>query len=114
MNTHPKRVILKISGEVLKGEQDGGLSDVTCRAVVKGVQSLLKQSIEVGIVVGGGNYFRGKEGAAAGMPRTPADQMGMLATLMNGIALHHYFLSAGEKVHVMSALECPRAGSRPT
>lgn len=103
------RVLLKLSGEVLKGSSDQLINPDICRALSTAVASLVDSGVQLGIVIGGGNLFRGSQEAALGMPRTPADHMGMLATIMNGIALKHYFESTGYKTHVMSGLECPKA-----
>lgn len=107
MNQH-KRVLLKISGELLMGSQPFGIDPQACLTIAQSIKELRDSSVDVGIVVGGGNIFRGISLNALGVARTPADQMGMLATLMNGVALQQ----ALEKIHcpakVLSALECPR------
>ncbi len=93
----------------MKGDLDQGISSEVCRTLAIAVKSIVDSGYQLGIVIGGGNFFRGGEAAAAGMPRTPADHMGMLATIMNGISLKHHFEQAGCKTHVMSGLECPKA-----
>jgi uridylate kinase len=104
-----RRVLLKVSGEALMGDLKYGVSAEAVALVAKKIGSLQKQGIEVGVVIGGGNIFRGiQQGSALGMERTPADQIGMLATLINGIALHQALRSAGCEACMMSALDCPR------
>ncbi len=109
MNEMPKRILLKLSGEVLKGSQQMGICPRTCQKLAAAVKSLADNKIQLGIVIGGGNFFRGSKEAAAGLPRTPADHIGMIATLMNGIVLKHAFEETGCKSRVLSGLECPRA-----
>lgn len=82
-----RRILLKLSGEALMGDQDFGISQDLLEYVSTEVKSAIKRGTQVGIVVGGGNIFRGVSGAAQNMDRVPADQMGMLATVMNAIAV---------------------------
>lgn len=103
-----KRVLLKISGEMLMGPSGFGIDLKACLAVARQICALKKLGVEIAIVVGGGNIFRGVNLSAIQMPRTPADQMGMLATLMNGIALQQSLQFCGNKTHLMTALECPK------
>jgi uridylate kinase len=109
MNETPKRILLKLSGEVLKGSQDQGICPQTCQKLAIAIKSLADSGIQIGIVVGGGNFYRGAAGAASGMPRTPADHIGMIATLMNGIAFKHALEEVDCKAQVLSGLECPKA-----
>lgn len=102
-----KRILLKLSGEVLLGSQNFGIYAPTCLEIAKSIQDLKNLGISLAIVIGGGNIFRGVDLRVTGMPRTPADHMGMLATLLNGLALQQALMSIGSKVCVMSALECP-------
>lgn len=102
-----KRVLLKLSGEMLLGEQKFGISYAACRSIALAVKEMRQSGIEVAIVIGGGNIFRGMSLKETGISRTPADHIGMLATLMNGVALQQAFLSIDCKAQVMSALECP-------
>lgn len=103
-----KRVLLKLSGEMLQGSQSFGIDMKAAFALSRAIGDLTRQGVEVAIVIGGGNIFRGINLNDAGIARTPADQMGMLATLMNGIALQQAFEQEGFSSLVMSALECPK------
>lgn len=103
-----KRVLIKLSGEILQGTQPFGIDMKAVATLASSIGQLSKQGIEVGLVIGGGNIFRGINLADSGMARTPADQMGMLATIMNGIALQQAFHSIGVSSLVMSALDCPK------
>lgn len=103
-----KRVLLKISGEALMGDQPFGITHEAAQVTAQKIRDLHQQGIEIGIVIGGGNIFRGiQQGPTAGIERTPADQIGMLATLINGITLQQALQKTGLDVRVMSALECP-------
>lgn len=100
-----KRVLLKLSGEALMGEGRYGIDpDVTERLALQ-VKGLHADGVEVGIVVGGGNIFRGLAGSAKGMDRAQADYMGMLATVMNALALQDAFERTGVPCRVMSAIQ---------
>lgn len=102
------RILLKISGEALMGKQEFGASHEALSNIAKMIAPLQKKGHEIGIVIGGGNIFRGLSVAASlGLERTPADQMGMLATLMNGILLTQALKCEGVETILMSALECP-------
>ncbi len=81
------RILLKLSGEALMGEQDFGISQEMLEYVSAEIKTAIQRGAQVGIVVGGGNIFRGVSGAAQSMDRVPADQMGMLATVINAIAV---------------------------
>lgn len=104
----PKRVLIKLSGEILQGTQPYGIDMKAASALAASIGAIAKQGVEIGLVIGGGNIFRGINLAESGMSRTPADQMGMLATMMNGIALQQAFQQAGFSAVVMSAIDCPR------
>lgn len=109
--THPapyKRLLLKLSGEALRGPQSFGIDASTMNGIAKALKNLIADDYEVALVIGGGNIFRGLKLSQEGVARTPADQMGMLATLINGLALQQAIHSLGAEAIVMSALECPR------
>jgi uridylate kinase len=99
-----KRVLLKISGEALMGTGAYGISPDIVRYVAQEVQVLHKLHIELGLVIGAGNIFRGVAGAASGMDRSSADNMGMLATVMNSLAVQDGLESLGIPTRVMSAI----------
>jgi uridylate kinase len=84
---HYKRVLLKVSGEALMGKRDYGLDTETVNAIAADIGVVVKMGVEVSLVIGGGNIFRGVAGAAGGMDRAQADYMGMLATIMNALAM---------------------------
>lgn len=107
-NLSYKRILLKISGEMLMGKQDFGICHTDCLLLAKSLLLLQQQGLEIAVVIGGGNIFRGISLEACGMQRSPADQMGMLATLINGIALQQAIQALGGNVGIMSALECPK------
>ena len=99
-----KRILLKLSGEALAGEKKTGFDEQTCRVVADQVKILTDQGIEVGIVIGGGNFWRGRQSDA--IDRTKADQIGMLATVMNCIYVSEIFRSAGMRTSVLTPFEC--------
>jgi len=98
------RILLKISGEALLGERTYGVDPAVCVFVARQVAQLRAEGIEVAIVVGGGNIFRGLAAAAKGMDRATGDYMGMLATVMNGLALQDALEKEGVATRVMSAI----------
>ena len=100
-----KRVLLKISGEALKGTKDFGYSSEMLKQVANDVHELKEAGYQISIVVGGGNIFRGVNGAETGIKRVNSDYMGMLATVMNAIALGDALNHKGIKVKVMSAIK---------
>lgn len=103
-----KRVLLKISGEALMGELSFGVSLEAAANVAKQIKELCLAGVELGIVVGGGNLFRGIQQAKSwGMERTPADQVGMLATMMNGLVLGEALKKVCCSFRMLSALPCP-------
>jgi len=106
--THPQRILLKISGESLMGSQPFGVEQTACLHIAQSIKTLRDGGFEVAVVIGGGNIFRGLQLKAGGMNQTPADQMGMLATIINGIALQQALESLDCPAKVMSALECPK------
>jgi len=106
MNKRSNRFLLKLSGEVLKGDGSHGISPDVCQKLAQSVKSIQDAGCELGIVIGGGNFFRGSE--QPGMDRAPADNIGMLATLLNGLSLQHYFEEVGCPTRVLSALDCSK------
>lgn len=104
----PKRLLLKLSGEVLRGTQSMGIDASVCERLAISLGRIQKLGVELGVVIGGGNIFRGLSLQGSGIPRTPADQMGMLATLFNGIALQQALIARGSPTHLLSALVCPQ------
>lgn len=103
-----KRILLKFSGEALMGEQNFGISPDVVERVSSEVQELVTQGTEVAIVIGGGNIFRGISLAGGGMNRVTGDHMGMLATVMNSLALQDAMEQKGLSVRVLSALAMPQ------
>ena len=99
-----KRVLLKLSGEALMGDDAYGINRETIDRLAGEVKEILNLGVEVGVVIGGGNIFRGVAPAAAGMDRATADYMGMLATVMNALALQDAMRRQGMKSRVLSAL----------
>ncbi len=99
-----KRVLLKLSGEALMGEQGYGIDPQTITHVAEEVKSVHDLGVEVAMVVGGGNIFRGVAGAAAGMERATGDYMGMLATIINSLALQSALEKLGVPTRVQSAI----------
>ena len=100
-----KRVLIKVSGEALAGEKKTGLDFGVIRSVCRAVKKCLELGVEVGIVVGGGNFWRGATDGEGKMERTRADHMGMMATVMNSLALADVFEQIGVEVRVQTALE---------
>lgn len=98
-----KRILLKISGEALSGPKDSGLDNETLLRIGKAVYDLTQMDVELAVVVGGGNFWRGR--TSEGMDRVTADHMGMLATTMNALALADAMDQAGCDTRVMSAIE---------
>ena len=99
-----KRVLLKISGEALMGDQGYGLHPPTVERIAREVKSVRDLGVEICMVIGGGNIFRGLAGSAQGMERTTADYMGMLATVMNALAMQGALESMGVFTRVISAI----------
>ena len=99
-----KRVMLKISGEALMGDQGFGLHPPTVERIAREVQSVQALGVEICMVIGGGNIFRGLQGSAQGMERTTADYMGMLATVMNALAMQSSLEGLGIHTRVISAI----------
>ncbi len=99
-----KRVLLKLSGEALMGEQKFGVDREACQQIAQAIKEVHALGVQMGIVVGGGNIFRGSQAASFGFARTPADHIGMLATTINGLVLQQTLASLGIESRVMSAL----------
>ena len=99
-----KRVLLKLSGEALMGDDSYGINPSTIDAMVTDIAEVVQSGVQLAIVIGGGNIFRGVAGGAAGMDRATADYMGMLATMMNSLALQDALRQKGVEARVQSAL----------
>lgn len=99
-----QRVLLKLSGEALAGDKKTGFDDETIRGVALQVKQLIEEGIQVGIVIGGGNFWRGR--SSESIDRTKADQIGMLATIMNCIYVSEIFRSVGMMTNVLTPFEC--------
>ncbi|MEO0048550.1 MAG: hypothetical protein RLZZ410_1509 [Pseudomonadota bacterium] len=99
-----KRVLLKLSGEALMGDDSYGINPTTIDAMVTDIAEVVADGVQLAIVIGGGNIFRGVAGGAAGMDRATADYMGMLATMMNALALQDALRQKNVEARVQSAL----------
>ncbi len=100
-----RRILLKLSGEALLGDADYGIDPVVLRRLAAEVHALIDRGVEVALVIGGGNIFRGAGLAESGMDRVSADHMGMLATVMNGLAMQDALEREGVFTRVMSAIK---------
>jgi uridylate kinase len=100
-----RRILLKLSGEALMGEGSFGIDSTVLKAVASEVRNVQKLGVEIAIVIGGGNIFRGLNASEYGIGRVPADQMGMLATVINAIALGEALNKMGAETRIMSALD---------
>ncbi len=103
LKPHYHRLLLKLSGESLKGDQEFGLSPQACTHIAQSIKEIHDLGVEIGIVIGGGNIFRGAQAKEFGFERTPADHIGMLATAINGITLQQTLNGLGCSSRVMSA-----------
>jgi len=110
--TQYKRILLKISGEVLTGEGDYGIDPEVIRQIAQEIKDVKNLGVEVAIVIGGGNIFRGMAASAKGMDRASADYMGMLATVLNGLALQDALEKIDVHTRVQTAIEM-RAVAEP-
>lgn len=99
-----RRILLKVSGESLAGEKKFGLDPATLKAIAQEIKGVIDLGVQVGVVVGGGNIFRGLEASAQGIDRAVADNMGMLATVINALALQDALEKSGMPTRVMSAI----------
>ena len=106
MSSQPlyKRVLLKLSGEALMGSREYGLDNEMVRSIAADIGAVVAMGVQVSVVIGGGNIFRGVSGAAAGMERAQADYMGMLATVMNALAMQSALEKLGTRTRVQSAI----------
>jgi uridylate kinase len=103
-----RRILLKLSGELLAGTAGHGIDDSVITSVADEIRDTHARGVQVGIVLGGGNIFRGLAASARGMDRVGADHMGMLATVINSLALQHFLEKRGVPTRVMSAIEMAR------
>lgn len=104
-NSKYKRVLIKVSGEALMGDKGYGQDLQTIQRISNDIKQVADMGVEVCVVVGGGNIFRGISGAAQGMERSSADYMGMLATILNALAIQNILDQTGIETRVMSAIE---------
>lgn len=100
-----KRILLKLSGEALMGEQQYGIDPIRLSEYAEDIKAVIAKGIEVAIVIGGGNIFRGLSGASQGMDRVQGDHMGMLATVINGLALQSALELQGVETRLQSAIK---------
>ena len=109
-NTAYKRILLKLSGESLQGKQNYGHDVEVLKAYAEQIKTIRDMGVEIGIVIGGGNIFRGIQGAGRGFARVKGDQMGMLATIINSLALQSALESAGVKCKVLTSIRMEPIG----
>jgi uridylate kinase len=100
-----KRILLKLSGEAFMGTQGFGIDDETVAAIGKEIREVQQLGVQIGVIVGGGNIFRGRTSDARGFDRVTADQMGMLATVINGLALQNALEKLGVVTRLLTAIE---------
>ncbi|MCE3010698.1 MAG: uridine monophosphate kinase, partial [Proteobacteria bacterium] len=100
-----KRILLKLSGEALAGKQGTGINTQVIQQIAEDVAEAYKEKVQIGIVIGGGNIFRGVAASAEGMDRASSDYMGMLATCINALALQDALEKAGVPTRVQTAIE---------
>lgn len=105
MSSKYKRVVLKLSGEALAGEEGFGINPSVIKSIAQQVKEIAELDVEVAVVVGGGNIWRGKIGSEMGMDRANADYMGMLATVMNSLALQDSLDQLGVETRVQTSIE---------
>lgn len=105
-----KRILLKLSGESLAGKEKNGFSTEVLASYARQIKSAADSGIQVGIVIGGGNIFRGLQGMGRGFDRVKGDQMGMLATVINSLALQSALADAGAKAKVMTSIRMEPVG----
>lgn len=104
MNNQYKRILLKLSGESLMGEKQYGIDEKRIAEYATQIKEIADMGIEIGIVIGGGNIFRGLSGTSKGVDRVKGDQMGMLATVINSLALSSALKKIGQKAQVFTAI----------
>ncbi len=107
-----KRILLKLSGQSLAGKKGTGIDTDVLNSYVKQIKDVAQQGVEIGIVIGGGNIFRGLGGVELGFDRVKGDYMGMLATIINGLALESAFEATGQAVKLFTAFNTGPAGER--
>ena len=105
-----KRILLKLSGESLAGENASGINPVRLNDYAKQIKDISDLGVEISIVIGGGNIFRGLSGATKGFDRVKGDQMGMLATVINSLALNSALLAMGTKTKVFTSIRMEPIG----
>ena len=105
-----RRILLKLSGESLQGSQKYGLSTEVLQSYAEQIKRVAEQGVQIGIVIGGGNIFRGLQGAKRGFDRVKGDQMGMLATIINSLALHSALEENGVKAKVLTSIRMEPIG----
>ena len=103
-----KKILLKLRGEALMGDQEFGISSDVIASYAKQIKEIVDLGVEVSIVIGGGNIFRGLSGAAQGVDRVTGDHMGMLATVINSLALQNSIEKLGVPTRVQTAIEMPK------
>ena len=108
MSAAYQRILLKLSGEILAGEAGHGIDERVIGGLADEIRDVHALGVQVGIVIGGGNIFRGLSAAGRGMDRVAADHMGMLATVINSLALHYFLEHRNVQTRVMSAIEMTR------
>ena len=109
-NTAYKRILLKLSGESLQGKQNYGHDVEVLKAYAEQIKTIRDMGVEIGIVIGGGNIFRGIQGAGRGFDRVKGVQMGMLATIINSLALQSALEDAGVKARVLTSIRMEPIG----
>lgn len=108
--TKYKRILLKLSGESLMGDQNYGIDTKRLNDYAEQITSIVNQGVQVGVVIGGGNIFRGLSGSTQGFDRVKGDQMGMLATVINSLALNSALQAAGTKTKVFTSIRMEPVG----
>ncbi len=106
-----KRILLKLSGESLMGQQGYGIDAQRLESYAQQIHEIAQQGIQIGIVIGGGNIFRGLSGAQQGFDRVSGDQMGMLATVINSLALRSALQQKGQKVRLLTSINMAPIGA---
>lgn len=109
-----KRILLKLSGESLMGGDSYGINSVVVASYAEQIRDLAQQGVEIAIVIGGGNIFRGMSGVGRGFDRVKGDQMGMLATVINSLALNSYLESLGVRSSVLTSINMSPVGEHYT
>ena len=105
-----KRILLKLSGESLMGGKQYGIDEVRLNEYATQIKEIAEMGVQIGIVIGGGNIFRGLSGASKGFDRVKGDQMGMLATVINSLALSSALVAQGVKAKVLTAIRMEPIG----